>query len=151
MKTFVIIFSILGMVTLNSCNQNTDMNTLLEKDETRNEIFNSILNNHDFMMEFMKSMHTSNHAMQMMQGDKKMMEMMMSDDGIHNMMKDSTMMKGMMHSMMTDKNTMSNMMNMMHENGMMDKDCMNSCMKMMQEKGMGMMNKKKKDGGSPHH
>lgn len=151
MKTLVIIFSVFGLITLNSCNQQTNVQALLENAETRNEIVKTIAGNHDFMTEFMSTMQDNDHAMQMMQGNKMMMGKMMKGQGIQMMMKDSTMMKqmmgnkqmmhSMMQGMMKDGKMMGNMMKMMSEKGMMSEDCMQSCMKMMGDKGMDMMNK----------
>ena len=138
MKTQVIILIAIGLLSLNSCNQKTDPNAMLENSETRTELFNTITSNHDYMTEFMKNMRGNNHAMQMMQGQ-----------GMKIMMKDSMMMM----NMMKDGNMMVKMMKMMHKKGMMSEDCMQSCMNMMEEKGMNMQNMdtSTKDDHSEHH
>ena len=59
----------------------------------RTEHFDSIANNHNHMTEFMDNMHGNDHAMQMMQGNQKIMGNMMQGEGIQMMMKDSMMMK----------------------------------------------------------
>lgn len=135
MKTLLIVLSAVGLLSLNSCKQETNTQALMENPETRTEVFNAISKNHDYMTEFMESMHDNQHAMQMMQGNKKMMSSMMQGEGMQMMMKDSTM----MHSMM------DGMMKMMHEKGMMSEDCMESCSKMMGEKGMDMQGMDKMD------
>ena len=145
MKTLVIFISIVGLVSLNSCNQQADPQAVLENPETRTEVFNAITKNHDYMTEFMESMHGNQHAMQMMQGNKKMMGSMMQGEGMQMMMKDSTMMHSMMDGMMNDGKMMGTMMKMMHEKGMMSEDCMESCSKMMSEKGMDMQGMNKMD------
>lgn len=131
MRTLVIILSVIGLVSLNSCNQEKNAQALLEDPETRNEIFTTIADNHDYMSEFMDNMPSNQHAMQMMQGNKKMMGSMMQGEGMQMMMRDSTMMHSMMNGMMNDGKTMGTMMKMMHEKGMMTEDCMQSCMQMM--------------------
>ncbi len=141
MKTLIVIFSLMALVTLNSCNQKTDIKAMLDNTETRNKIFNDISGNHQLMTAFMENMQNDDHAMQMMQGNKIMMGNMMKGDGMQMMMKDSMMMQNMMHSMMKDGKMMGNMMEMMHANGMMTEDCMKSCMKIMGDKGMNMMGK----------
>ncbi|MEX0995860.1 MAG: hypothetical protein WDZ45_02280 [Flavobacteriaceae bacterium] len=143
MKTLLIIFSAIGLLSLNSCNQETNPQALMDNPETRTEVFNTITQNDDYMTEFMESMPNNQHTMQMMQGNKKMMGSMMQGEGMQMMMKDSTMMHSMMNGMMNDGKMMETMMKMMHEKGMMSKDCMESCSKMMGEKGMDMqgMNK----------
>ena len=125
MKIVSLILSMAALTVLASCNQNIDANALLENAETRTEIINAIAANHSYMIEFMDAMQTNDHAMQMMQGDQKMMSHMMKGEGMQMMMKDST--------------TMTNMMQNMMKNGkMMGEDCMESCMDLMKEKGMDM-------------
>ena len=138
MKTVTIIISVLVLVILSSCGQKTDPNAILENSETRMELFEAIASNHGYLTEFMDNMQDNDHAMQMMQGNHKMMGNMMQGVGIQKMMKDSMMMKNMMQSMMKDGKMMGNMMKMMHEKGMMSEDCMESCKKMMGNKGMDM-------------
>ncbi|MGC1515226.1 MAG: hypothetical protein WA810_06585 [Maribacter sp.] len=159
MKTATLIFLTIGLFALNGCNQKTDVNAMLDNSETRSEIFDAIANNHAYMTGLMENMQESDHAMQMMQGNHKMMGGMMKGDGMQMMMKDSTMMKNMMQSMMKDGKMMGNMMKMMHEKGMMSEDCMESCKQMMGEKGMDMMGmmdddikmKSSEDDHSEHH
>jgi hypothetical protein len=145
MKTILIVLSAVGLLSLNSCKQETNTQALMENPETRIEVFNAISKNHDYMTEFMESMHDNQHAMQMMQGNKKMMSSMMQGEGMQMMMKDSTMMHSMMNGMMNDGKMMGTMMKMMHEKGMMSEDCMESCSKMMGEKGMDMQGMDKMD------
>ena len=89
MKTLVVIFSVIGLLTLNSCKQETDVQALMENAETRSEVLSIITENHKFMTEFMEQMHVSEHAMQMMQGNKNMMGTMMKGQGMQMMMKDA--------------------------------------------------------------
>jgi hypothetical protein len=135
MKTLVIILSAIGLLSLNSCKQESDPQALMKNSEARTEVFNAITGNHDYMTEFMANMHNSDHAKQMMQGEG--MQMMMK-----NMMGNKQMMHSMMKGMMSDGKMMGTMVKMMHEKGMMSEDCMKSCMKscmkMMSEKGMNM-------------
>ena len=153
MKTLLIVLSTIGLLSLSSCNQGADPQALLENPETRTEVFNAITENHDYMTEFMESMHGSQHTMAMMQGNKKMMGSMMQGEGMQMMMKDSTMMHSMINQMMNDGKMMGTMMKMMHEKGMMSEDCMESCSKMMGEKGMDMqnINSPNKQDHTEHH
>jgi len=128
----------MGLMSLNGCKQSTDVEALLQNEETRSEILKDLVQNHDYMMEFMEQMQGSDHAMQMMQGNKKMMGTMMKGQGMQMMMGDSTMMHSMMNGMMKDGEMMGEMMQMMHDKGMMSEECMQSGMKMMGDKGMGM-------------
>ncbi|MAO42655.1 hypothetical protein [Leeuwenhoekiella sp.] len=155
MKTLLIVLSAIGLLSLNSCKQETDPLALMENPETRTEVFNAITKNHNYMTEFMESMHGNQHVMQMMQGNKKMMGTMMQGEGMQMMMKDSTMMHSMMNGMMNDGKMMGTMMKMMHEKGMMSEDCMESCKNMMGEKGMDMqgmnMDSSIKEDHNDHH
>lgn len=160
MNVFKALFPLIAILVLVGCNQKMDSNTILENAETRTEIINAIAGNHGYMSEFMEVMQESDHAMEMMQGNQKMMGHMMKGSGMQMMMKDSMMMKNMMQGMMKNGKMMGKMMQMMHKKGMMSEDCMQSCMNMMKEKGMdmkgmGMMGdgtmKSTGDGHSGHH
>jgi hypothetical protein len=159
MRKLGIILSVIGLLSLTGCIQETDVKAMLQDSETRSEIIKAITENHDFMMELMDNVQGNDHAMQMMQGNKKMMGNMMKGQGMQMMMKDSMMMKNMMqemmgnmhgrqsmmNGMMKDGKMMGNMMKMMRKKGMMSEDCMQSCMKMMGDKGMDMMNNNDED------
>lgn len=80
MRTLVIICWVMGLLTLNSCNQKPDTNSILANSKTRIEIYNAIVNDHNFMPEFMKNMQSSDHAMQMMMKDSMMMSNMMGNN-----------------------------------------------------------------------
>ena len=95
MKKGTLIFSLIAITALNSCNQETDVKTILEDSETRTELFDAIAGNHSYMTQFMDKMQDNDHAIQMMQGSHKMMGNMMQGGGIQMVMKDSTMMKNM--------------------------------------------------------
>ena len=141
MKKLNILWSVIGLLTLVSCNQKPDVNKMLENQETKTEIFNAIVDNHDYMMGFMETMQNSDQAMQMMQYDKMMkgkrMQMMMKDSTMmKSMMGNKNMMHNMMQHMMTDSTQMNSMMQMMHQKGMMSNECMSSYMKKMHQKGM---------------
>ena len=108
---------------------------MMQNPEMRGQMMQNIVGDHDMMAEFMGKMKNNPHAMQMMQGDKGMM----NSEGM-NMMNDSIMSMNMMHSMMKDGKMMTHMMQMMHDQGMMSDECMNSCIKMMSAKGMNTSN-----------
>jgi|TARA_R110002012_G_scaffold321647_1_gene550399 hypothetical protein len=148
MRTAAIILLAIGLVSLSGCNQKTNPNAMLENSKTRTELFEAIASNHSYMTEFMDNMQGNDHAMQMMQGNQKMMGTMIQGQGIQMMMKDSMMMKNMMQSMMQDGKMIGNMMQMMHEKGMMSEDCMESCKKMMGDKGMDMKGMGMMDGSN---
>jgi hypothetical protein len=153
MKTLVIILSMAGLLTLTSCSQKTDPNTLLKDDNTRTELFSAIVSNPQMMTQFMNTVKANKGAMQMMRGNKQMMGKMMGGNGMMSMMKNNPeMMKNMskmmskdmeamhlmMNNMMKDGNMMKMMVNMMNKNGLMNKKSMESCLKIMKDKGMNM-------------
>ena len=138
MKIIIMIISISGFITLNSCTQKMDVNKMLDNSETRSEIFEAIATDHDQMMSFVKSIQSNEHAMQMMQDNYMMMGNMMKGRGMHVMMKDSMMMHSMMGNMMKNKKMMGNMIQMMNNEGMMSYECMQTMIKTMN--GIEMMN-----------
>jgi hypothetical protein len=145
MKTLVIILSAIGLLSLNSCKQETEPQALMENPETRTEVFNTIMENQDYMAEFMGQMQINGQTMQMMQSNQKMMGNMMHGERMQMMMKDSAMMHSLMNGMMGNGEMMGSMMKMMHEKGMMSEDCMQSGMKLMSDKGMDTQGMNKKD------
>ena len=124
MKALAIVLFIIPFWTSNALAQDKDIKELLDNSETRTEIFNTILNNHQLMMGFMDAMKTNNHAMMMIQGDSDIMGSSsmggMHDSGEHQMMgmnNDNSEMMNHMMSMMKDnpgmmQKMMGNMMDM---------------------------------------
>jgi hypothetical protein len=146
MKTLVIILSAIGLLSLNSCKQETDPQALMENPETRTVVFSTIMENQDYMIELMSQMQNSEQAMQMMQDNKKMMGSMMQGEGMQMMMMDNKQMRhSMMSRMMNNEKMMGPMMIMMQKKGIMSEDCMQSSMKMMSDKGMDMQGMNKMD------
>ena len=151
MKT--IFFLLVTFWTLNSYGQNNKINGLLEKPETRTEIFNAIMNNHELMMEFMQSMKQNDHAMMMMQENNMMSHdgnMMMNNQMMgHNMMSHDPKLMGQMvsvymndsvaceqltDSIMTHRGMMNMMMRKMYKNGMLDQNEVQKVHNMMMNK-----------------
>ncbi|WP_320815054.1 WG repeat-containing protein [Flavobacterium sp.] len=52
MKTLVIIFSVIGLLSLNSCDQKSDLKTKLKNPETKSEIIKNIAENIDYISPF---------------------------------------------------------------------------------------------------
>ncbi len=115
--------------------QNADVKELLDKPETRTEIFNTILENPEFMMEFMKSMKSNEHAMMMMKegGKMKGLDAKVAMKGDHQMTGTNMEMCSKMASMMAENPEMKQMMEQkMKQKGMINKDC---CSQMTKKKG----------------
>ena len=150
MKTLVIIFSMVAFIAFSGYSQSADIKGLLDKPETRAEIFNTILENHELMMEFMKNMKGNEHAMMMMEEDSKMT----GHDGETEMKEGHQMMDHakMMEMCKQDSVMCCNMANMMTGNPEMMQ------MKMQKMKLKGMMRMKvcmqmihKKDDNKQEH
>lgn len=136
MKSLVIIFSMVAFIAFSGYSQSADIKGLLEKPETRTEIFNAIFNNHELMTEFMKNMKGNEHAMMMMEEDSKMM----GHDGKMEMKEDHQMME----MCAQDSAMCCNMANMMTENPEMKQKGM------MGMKGCMQMKHKKDDNKQEH-
>jgi hypothetical protein len=74
MKTAAMIFSMITLFTVNVLGQKGDVKTLLENRESREDVFNTILNDPNLMTEFMNRMSGNAHAMAMMRGNQTMMQ-----------------------------------------------------------------------------
>ena len=68
------IFSMITLFTVNVLGQKGDVKTLLENRESREDVFNTILNDPNLMTEFMNRMSGNAHAMAMMRGNQTMMQ-----------------------------------------------------------------------------
>jgi spore coat polysaccharide biosynthesis protein SpsF (cytidylyltransferase family) len=111
----------LSLLTYNSFSQNVDVKGLLDKPETRTEIFNTIVGDHELIMDFMKVMRENEHATMMMKKNPEMMQKTMV-----NMMemcdKDSAMRYTMVDMMTQYPEMMKAMMQKMNEKGMIKMD-----------------------------
>lgn len=159
MKTITFIFLLMPFWTLNSLAQNTDVTGLLDKPETKTEIFNTILNDHQLMLEFMTALKENDHAMMMMKENHSMMDpeehgssamgeghhmmemkdenQMMDHDAMMGMMKDNPeMMQNMMGNMMDMSEQDSTMRCKMSDMMIQHPQMMQMCMQKMKEQGM---------------
>ncbi|PKG42538.1 hypothetical protein CXF67_09730 [Psychroflexus sp. MES1-P1E] len=96
------------------------------------------------MTEFKVKIKANQQALQMMQGDSEMMNMMMQGSAMrmsnNDMMKGRNITEEMMQNIMKDGKMMNKMMQMMNKDGFMSDECLKSNMRMMNDKGMQMMN-----------
>lgn len=171
MKKSILVFIAATAVFLTACNQQPSTEAVLENESQRQEIMETIADDHDLMMEMHQTMMNSEHGKMMMMQDEGMMQMMMGNKAmmkkmmdkpemrqqmIQNMMQrmeqDSTMQQRMTGMMANHKGMMKSMMIKMHQKGMMSEPCMQSCMKniegmdMQHSNGMdGMMDSQKMD------
>jgi len=176
MRTIVIIFSMLTLLTFNGYSQNVDIKGLLDKPETQTEIFNAIVDDHELMMKFMNVVKENEHATMMMHDINHPMEKMKSKEGMsemsgNNKMMDHSEMMSMKDNPEMMQNMMDNMMDMSDEDSIMrckmadmmilHPQMMQMCIDKMKEKGMmesdgkmKMMNSKvqsEKEGHNHNH
>lgn len=116
MKTITTIFVAVLLLTVNGYSQNISVKALLNKPETKNEVFNTILGDHQLMMEFMTAMKGNEHAMMMMQNSNSQMIGMKENGGMETSSTNHNMQHG-------------DMMGMMKSNPEMMKKMMEVCMK----------------------
>lgn len=153
-RTITTIFVAVLLLTVSGYSQNTDIKALLSKPETKTEVFNIIMGDHQLMTEFMTAMRGNEHAMMIMQNsDSQMKEMKgMNEDGeMESSSTEHKMHQGEMAGMMKDNpemmmNMMGNMMDMCEKDSLMctnmanmmtdHPEMMQMCMEKMNEKGM---------------
>jgi hypothetical protein len=150
-RTVTTIFVAVLLLSVNAYSQNTSVKTLLDKPETRTEVFNTILGDHQLMMEFMTAMKGNEHAMMMMQNSDSQMKGMKENGSMESSSTNHKMHQGEMMGMMKDNpemmmNMMGNMMDMCEQDSTMSTkmanmmtdhpEMMEMCMKKMNEKGV---------------
>ena len=151
MKTIATIFIAVLLFTVNGFSQSSNVKALLDNQETKTEVFNAILNDHQLMSEFMTAMKGNKHATMMMQNSKSEMHGMQEKSGMKasssghkmehgdmmgnnpEMMKNNKSemheMHGMKASSSGHKMEHGDMMGMMKNNPEMMKNMMEMCMK----------------------
>ena len=112
-----------------ACTAPTNPADQLKNEAQRKAIINELMQNPTYATEVMDSMLTKDHAQQLMQHDKGMMHMMMTENDITRIMSDTSAHKMMMNNMMRmiekDSVTWRNMCKKM----MMDNPHMKSTLK----------------------
>ncbi len=144
MKAPIIIFLMMTILGFNSFGQNENFKELLDKPESRNEIFNTIIDDHKLMMEFKKAIKGNEHAMMMMMDNNQISnhEGKVEMNQEHQKMDHSKMMANMMEMCKQDTAMCSKMANMMSEHP----DMMQKCMQKME-----MMNSESKSEKNDHN
>ncbi|WP_339869716.1 hypothetical protein [uncultured Algoriphagus sp.] len=132
------------IVAISACQQQGDVSKMLENEESRNQLYETIISDNEHSKQLMQAMMEDDHTLMMMKDNGELMSMMMSNnENMMGMMKDNPeMTQGMMSNMMSmaesdssvckhmislmkDRpNVMGQMMDMMHNEGMMDKETM---------------------------
>lgn len=166
MKVFSMIISLLTVLVFSINGQNTEIEALLDKQETRKAIYNAIAGDQQLMMDFMKvAKEHEQAAMMMRKAENHQMKKMDSKEGGKREMNDEHQMMGMMKN---NPEMMENMMKNMIEMAEKDSELRNQmvniwiehpemmkmCMQKMKEKGMmdadgKMMNME--DKSNRHH
>ncbi len=138
MKKTALIFSLISLVAFNSFGQSKNVSQLLKNQETRTEIFNTILKDHTLMMDFMQAMKVHKQTM-MMKESSQMMENNKgggSSNTMDMMKSNPEMMQKMMSSMMDKCEHDSVMCNKMAEMMSKHPKMMQMCMQKMKAKKM---------------
>lgn len=137
MKTLAITLFALAIFGLTACNQQPAVHEVLDDQESREDVYKTIVNDEDMMVEFMNVMQDNQHAMMMMQGNEHMMSGMMNRENMMEMMSvymnDSTACEHLTDSMMVHRRTMNMMLEKMHEQGMMNQECMEETSKKVEK------------------
>lgn len=135
-----IAFSMFMLVSLSTNAQSKKVSKMMDNQKSRTEIYNSIVNNHEFMQEFIQTMNGNEHATLMMQNNMHQNSRMMTNNQNPGMM-------GMMHNNMNsgmmggNKGMHGNLNKMMTQNPEM----MKTCMEMMGNNMMGNNNNETED------
>lgn len=120
-------------IITSACQPQADVSTMLKNEETRNQIYEAIISDHEYSKQLMQAMIKDGHTQMMMSNNEDMIGMMkenpeMMQGMMSNMMEmadsDSTMCANMMTMMKDKPNMMGKMMEMMHKEGLMDKETM---------------------------
>ena len=81
------------ITALSACQQQKDVSTLLEKHDTRNEIFNTIISDHEYAEQLITKMMEDDHTKMMMKDKPNMMGQMMDMMHKEGIMDKETMMR----------------------------------------------------------
>lgn len=161
MKKVLLIFTLSCIAIVSSYGQEIDIQSMLQDQQNRDKVYQTIMEDQTYMKEFMQQMRQNKQAMQMM-NKKQDKKSMMQGQQMQGMMQDSTS----MNQMMQNPEMMQQMMRMMHQKGMMSDDCMKAGMKKMkkmkkmkgndmkmknQNKDTGMKKGSDDDDHSSHH
>ncbi|MFD1094872.1 hypothetical protein [Salegentibacter chungangensis] len=135
MKSLNLILLITGFFLLLSCEMEKKVNGIPTEAEDRAELYEEIINNEEYFIEFMDQMHENQGAMMNMRQHRGMMDSMMGGKGMRNFMERPKMRRNMMNMMMDDTTAMSDMLQMMKKREMMNEECEQMLRKRMREKG----------------
>jgi hypothetical protein len=110
-----------------SYGQGNDIAGLLNNEKSRNEIFNTILNGHELMMDFIAAMKENDHAMMMLKANTSVAD---NTSGSGMSMGNNQHMSGMMGD---NQEMMHQMMGIMNENPELIPQMMNNMMNMCEQ------------------
>jgi len=133
MKNVVYTAAFLAVLAFGGCRLQPAPHEVLSDAASRQEVFEAISRNPEYMTGFMEVMSKDDQALGMMQGNRHMMGAMMRHTNMSEMMRDSVWSGQMMSHLMQDPAMMTRMMQMMHARGMMNTDCMQSFMQQLND------------------
>ena len=137
MKTLIITLTGIILIAATACNQKNDPGKDLDNATYRNEVFQTIINDHQMMTEFMEELQHNGHGMMMMQENEQMMPGVMNRESMMEMMpvymNDSIACEYLTDSIMVHRKTMEMMLNKMHAAGIMDQQSMEKAKRKVKE------------------
>lgn len=131
MKSVLYVAGWAALLALVGCSPQPGPGDVLSEATSRQEVFEAISRNQEYMAEFMEVMSKNDQAMGMMQGNQHMMGAMTHRSNMSEMMRDTVWSGQMMNHLMQNPAMMTRMMQMMHTRGMMDTDCMQAAMQQL--------------------
>ncbi len=80
MRYLTVVFAMCILLAISSCTQQSDENVNLENDDTRTEVFKSLVTNQDMLMEFVQIIKEDSTAMMIIQADNQLMDMINTNE-----------------------------------------------------------------------
>jgi len=136
MKTLATLLAVISLFILASCKPDSGIQTMTQNSETRSQMMQNIAEDDEMMIEFIGTIRSNKHAMQLMREDHNVMNM--KTQGGAMQMTNSNLMEGMMQSILKDEKKMNQMLQMMHKEGFLSDDCMKHIIKMMNNKELNI-------------
>jgi|APSaa5957512622_1039677.scaffolds.fasta_scaffold03640_7 uncharacterized protein (DUF302 family) len=80
MRYLTVVFAMCILLAISSCTQQSDENVNLENEDTRTEVFKSLVTNQDMLREFIQIIKEDSTAMMIFQADNQLMEMINTNE-----------------------------------------------------------------------
>lgn len=110
MKQLKLICTAVLVSALSSCNQQTEIKSLMENPDTKKEIFDAIVNNYETMKEFNNVQMNNSEVRELLGTDPKMMDYLLNNDGLTKLFEENPEAENHIMEMMLADTTMTKMM-----------------------------------------